>query len=138
MSSLRRMLNVFRATRIQRDVERELSFHLAECADQLRAEGLSDADQRTLLADHDLEIAELDPLMSWAPGAPATQVAQVANGGADLFQATERELYEIAEALGARSLNAILASADEPRDQLRVRRLHWLRGSHSWVRLFCG
>ena len=32
-----------------------------------RAEGLSDADMRKLLADHGLAVAELDPLMSWVP-----------------------------------------------------------------------
>jgi putative ABC transport system permease protein len=38
----RRLLNTFRAGRVEREIERELAFHLAERADALRAEGLSD------------------------------------------------------------------------------------------------
>jgi putative ABC transport system permease protein len=41
MSWLRRLANTFRQGRLQRDIERELSFHVAERADQLRAQGLS-------------------------------------------------------------------------------------------------
>ena len=36
-----RLLNTFRPGRVQRDIEREISFHLAERADQLRTEGIS-------------------------------------------------------------------------------------------------
>ena len=39
---LRRLLNAFRAPRIRHDIDREVSFHLAERADQLRAEGATD------------------------------------------------------------------------------------------------
>lgn len=41
MSWLRRLANTFRQGRLHRDIERELSFHVAERADQLRAQGLS-------------------------------------------------------------------------------------------------
>lgn len=41
MSWLRRLWNTFRPERVHEDIDRELAFHLAERADQLRAEGLS-------------------------------------------------------------------------------------------------
>ncbi len=71
-----------------------------------RAEGLSDADMRTLLADHDIAIAELDPLLRWVPGADVA--AEASGQGAELFRHSEAEFYAIADALGARSLNAVL------------------------------
>jgi predicted permease len=42
MAWLRRLLHTVRPSRTHRDIERELSFHLGERADQLRSEGLSD------------------------------------------------------------------------------------------------
>ncbi len=44
MSWLRRLLNTLRPSRLQRDIERELSFHRAERADDLRSECGSDAE----------------------------------------------------------------------------------------------
>jgi putative ABC transport system permease protein len=44
----RRLLNVFRARRLDRDIDRELEFHVAERVDQLRAQGLSLDDARTV------------------------------------------------------------------------------------------
>jgi putative ABC transport system permease protein len=41
MSWLRRLANTVRPARLHRDIERELSFHIAERADQLHAQGLS-------------------------------------------------------------------------------------------------
>jgi putative ABC transport system permease protein len=41
MSWLRRLINTFRPDRLHRDIDRELSFHIAERADQLLARGLS-------------------------------------------------------------------------------------------------
>jgi len=41
MSWLRRLSNVFRKTRVQRDIEREISFHLSERADELRSDGFN-------------------------------------------------------------------------------------------------
>lgn len=46
MSWLRRLWNTFSPDRMRRDIERELSFHLAERTDQLRAEGLSEDEAR--------------------------------------------------------------------------------------------
>jgi putative ABC transport system permease protein len=46
MSWLGRLLNTFRPSKVQSDIERELAFHLAERADQLRSEGLSEAEAR--------------------------------------------------------------------------------------------
>ena len=46
MSWLRRLLNTFHPSKVQREIERELAFHLAERADQLRSEGMSDAEAR--------------------------------------------------------------------------------------------
>jgi predicted permease len=42
MSWLRRLWNTLRPSRVQDDIARELSFHLAERRDQLRSEGLSE------------------------------------------------------------------------------------------------
>jgi putative ABC transport system permease protein len=44
MSWLHRLWNIFRPERLRRRIDREVSFHLAERADQLRADGLSDAE----------------------------------------------------------------------------------------------
>ena len=41
MTWLRRALNTSRPSRIQRDIDRELAFHIAERVDQLRGQGLS-------------------------------------------------------------------------------------------------
>ncbi len=66
-----------------------------------RAEGLDDATLRSLLRDHDLEIAELDPLMSWLPGVEP---------GTGRFATSEDECYEIADSIGARSINCVVFS----------------------------
>jgi predicted permease len=42
MSWRSRLLNTFRTGRLRREISREISFHVAERADQLRTEGLSD------------------------------------------------------------------------------------------------
>src|SRR4026209_566916 len=44
MSWLRRLINTFGPDRLHRDIDRELSFHIAERADQLQAPGLSAED----------------------------------------------------------------------------------------------
>src|SRR6185503_10194484 len=41
-----RILNIFRSNRISRDIEREIEFHIAERADDLRASGLTDTEAR--------------------------------------------------------------------------------------------
>jgi sugar phosphate isomerase/epimerase len=76
---------------------------------QARAEGRSDADLRALLAHHGVAIAEIDGLSQWLPG----------DEGAALFGGGEEELYAIAGALGARSLNVVHLTGD-PVDPARA------------------
>jgi sugar phosphate isomerase/epimerase len=62
-----------------------------------RRDGLSLADVKRLIADHGLAVLDLDALLTWLPdplppGIPAT---------------SEAEFYEIADAIGARSLNVV-------------------------------
>ena len=72
-----------------------------------RASGLSDADLRGLLRDHDIRVAEIDPLLSWMPGDAGD--AGVSDAGRAFLATGEDEFYAIADALGARSINAALA-----------------------------
>ena len=65
------------------------------------AEGLSDADLRRMLADNGLRVADLDPLMDW------TAQAVPAPGELRFEMASEDDFLRIAEALGARSINAV-------------------------------
>jgi sugar phosphate isomerase/epimerase len=60
-----------------------------------RAEGLSESDQRAMLRDSGLVVADLDPLLAWLPG---EQTPPDVGASEDVF-------YAIAESLGARSLN---------------------------------
>jgi putative ABC transport system permease protein len=46
MSWLRRLVNTLRPARLQRDIEREITFHISERADHLRSEGFSDEEAR--------------------------------------------------------------------------------------------
>ena len=78
-----------------------------------RASGLSDADLRGLLRDHDIRVAEIDPLLSWMPSDAAG--AGVNEAGRAFLATGEDEFYAIADALGARSINAALA---DPRPAL--------------------
>lgn len=79
------------------------------------ASGLSEQDLRALLADNELTITELDPLCSWLPGAVAE------NDLAASFSAyDESDFFRIADALGARTLNVIQASADPLPESQRV------------------
>src|SRR5262249_9102688 len=59
-----------------------------------RSSGASFADMRRLVADHGLEVADLDALLVWAPGETPPPGLP-----------TEAEFYEIADAIGGRSLN---------------------------------
>ena len=80
--------------------------------DQARADGLSDADMRAMLGDHGLEVSELDPLMNWLPGA---ELGSSANPqGEAFFRHGESDFHAAAEALGARSLNAVLVTDTAP------------------------
>jgi sugar phosphate isomerase/epimerase len=74
-----------------------------------RESGLSDADLRALLRDHEIAVAEIDPLLAWLPGADAG----VGKAGRAFLETGEDGFYAIADAVGARSINAALA---DPRD----------------------
>ena len=76
--------------------------------ERAKSDGLSDADMRAMLADQGLAIAELDPLLNWIPSAGLA--ADATEEGAAFFQATEAGLYAIADALGARSVNAVVVT----------------------------
>jgi sugar phosphate isomerase/epimerase len=71
-----------------------------------RDEGLSDRDIRLLLADHGLAVAELDPAWWWPPGASRISVPPELDVER-IFGFGERELFAVADAVGARSLNAV-------------------------------
>ena len=71
-----------------------------------RDEGLNDRDIRSMLNDHGLSVAELDPAWWWLPGAAEVQIPPELDDQ-DVFRFEEAELFAIAERLGARSLNAV-------------------------------
>jgi sugar phosphate isomerase/epimerase len=68
--------------------------------------GWSDADMRTQLDDHGLAVAELDPAWWWTPG-EIDAASLVAIDDMDVFRYGEAEIFAIADALGARSINAV-------------------------------
>jgi sugar phosphate isomerase/epimerase len=70
-----------------------------------RQEGLSDADIVALLDDHGLAVAELDPVWSWLPGSDVT--IPVEADAEAVLRYREADLYVVADALGARSVNAV-------------------------------
>jgi sugar phosphate isomerase/epimerase len=71
-----------------------------------RDEGLSDQDIRLLLADHGMSVAELDPAWWWLPGASDIRIPPEFDEER-IFGFAERELFGVADAVGARSLNAV-------------------------------
>jgi sugar phosphate isomerase/epimerase len=71
-----------------------------------RDEGLSDGDLRAMLADHGLEVAELDPAWWWLPGAADVHIPPEVDS-LDVFRFGEPELFAVADAVGARSVNAV-------------------------------
>lgn len=71
-----------------------------------RDEGLSDQDIRLLLADHGFSVAELDPGWWWLPGASEIHIPPE-HDGERIFRFGEREIFAIADAVGARALNAV-------------------------------
>jgi sugar phosphate isomerase/epimerase len=71
-----------------------------------RREGHSDADLRARLADHGLAVAELDPAWWWTPVAfDAESLASIDD--MEVFGYGEAEMFAIADAVGARSINAV-------------------------------
>jgi sugar phosphate isomerase/epimerase len=73
--------------------------------ERAHADGLSDADMRSLLADNELEVAEIDPAWWWLPGASDIHIPDDVDT-MQIFRYGEKELFDIADAVGARSLNA--------------------------------
>ncbi len=71
-----------------------------------RSESLSDPGLRALLDDHGLVVAELDPAWWWLPGAADVHIAPE-HDPLDVFCFGEAELFAVADAVGARSLNAV-------------------------------
>jgi len=71
-----------------------------------RHDGHSDAEMRTMLDDHGLVVAEVDPAWWWTPGAPEIGRSLAEVDPLDVFRYGEDDLLAMAEALGARSLNA--------------------------------
>jgi sugar phosphate isomerase/epimerase len=71
-----------------------------------RESGLSDAELRGVLRDHGLAVAEIDPLLTWLPGPESGR--GVAEGARALLAHGEDDFYRVADALGARSINAAL------------------------------
>jgi sugar phosphate isomerase/epimerase len=71
-----------------------------------RSEGLSDADLRSMLDAHGLVVAEIDPAWWWLPGASEVHIPAELDDQ-DVFRFGEGELFAMADALGARSINAI-------------------------------
>jgi sugar phosphate isomerase/epimerase len=71
-----------------------------------RDEGLRDRDIRLLLADHGLSVGELDPAWWWLPGASDVHIAPE-HDQERIFRYAEKELFDVAVAVGARSLNAV-------------------------------
>jgi len=71
-----------------------------------RREGHSDADIRARLADHGLTIAELDPAWWWTPGTFDAK-SLVAIDDMEVFCYGEEEMFAIADAVDARSINAV-------------------------------
>ena len=70
-----------------------------------RGEGHTDADIRARLADHGIAVAELDPAWWWTPVA-YDAASLVAIDDMEVFCYGEPEMFAIADAVGARSINA--------------------------------
>jgi len=70
-----------------------------------RRDGWSDADLRSQLDDHGLAVAELDPAWWWTPG-EVDVASLVAIDDMEVFCYGEAQMFAIADALGARSINA--------------------------------
>jgi sugar phosphate isomerase/epimerase len=70
------------------------------------AEGWSDSDIVAMLGDHGLAVAEVDPAWWWPPGAAEVQIPPDLHTQR-IFSFRENELFTVADAVGARSLNAV-------------------------------
>jgi len=92
----------------QRAGYRGLSLFLDDL-EKARATGLSDRDIKRAIADRGLEVAELDPVLSWAPGA---------RPGPGFARWQEDDFFAAAESIGARSLNAAYFAPPAPHDEI--------------------
>jgi 4-hydroxyphenylpyruvate dioxygenase len=82
-----------------------------------RSTGLADADLRHLLADYGVGVSLLDPLLTALPGMPAPSA--VGSTFRSLFEISELECYQVAEALEIPSINvAHYLGAPVGRDEL--------------------
>jgi sugar phosphate isomerase/epimerase len=70
-----------------------------------RRDGWTSADLLIQLDDHGLAVAELDPAWWWTPG-EVDVASLVAIDTMEVFRYGETEMFAIADALGARSINA--------------------------------
>src|SRR5438046_1490060 len=70
-----------------------------------RRAGLGDAEIRNRLEDAGIAVAELDPAWWWLPGADI-KIAEE-DDVEEVFRYGEAELFAIADAVGARSMNAV-------------------------------
>ena len=68
-------------------------------------EGFSPADIAAAIADHGLVVAEVDPAWWWTPGAEGFSLPRDLDP-LDVFCFDEKALFELAESVGARSVNA--------------------------------
>jgi hypothetical protein len=71
-----------------------------------RAEGLTDHDLRSMLDDHGLVVAEVDPAWWWPPGAADIRI-DPRHDTEEVFRFGEDELFAVAGAVNARSCNAV-------------------------------
>jgi sugar phosphate isomerase/epimerase len=69
-------------------------------------EGFTDSDLRAMLDHHGLVVAELDPAWWWLPGAAEIHIPPETDP-LDVFRFGETEIFAMADALGARSVNAV-------------------------------
>lgn len=71
-----------------------------------RAAGLTDRDLRSMLGDHQLSVAEIDPAWWWLPQADEVRIPPELDRDG-IFQFNEADFFAMAEGLGARSVNAV-------------------------------
>jgi len=74
--------------------------------ERARSERWNDGDLCAMLADNGLSVAELDPAWWWLPGAAGVVIPREVDSE-NVFAFGEAELFGIADALGARSVNAV-------------------------------
>jgi sugar phosphate isomerase/epimerase len=72
---------------------------------EARNQGYGDADLRSMVDDHGLAVAELDPAWWWTPGAKDVHIPPELDP-VDIFRFGEDEIMRLAELFGARSINA--------------------------------